>query len=613
MVAYTQQELREQGWDDEKIRVWGEESGKVFGIGARAHQADRGTSSEATAGELRRDTDSGTGGLRATSTMELLGNAGAGRDRIDVGAFDAGSGRTLLYDDVTGAVYATSNWDDVSRNEQAWVDSRGLRFRGWAVAYGSEGVGDESEALYNLQSVDEIDYTARKKGGQNMLAAFGDASVPQAGTAEFQDWVRKEVTVAGMAQAYGNTYNPTTGKFGKGTDMGQYGFISAKDWLESGRRTSGIAGAHSLSLGEDQLAALESMSDDEVLATYGGGFFTSDTKRRKSGIEKSLGSTGAKIANIVVPAVAGMLPGGVVLGSLAQTGMAGAQAYAATGGDWDTVAKEMGISVGVQAASAALAAATAGLGSGAAAAANAANAAKAGGLSLASSYAATAGWGAVRGAISAAGATLADSALRRVTYGSDFDGRLSTSGILKGVARGGAIGAITGAINSSAGKFFQTSPEAIGQNRWAAANLPGAPAALSADSWQTGVSGMLFDAGLRGGSAYGVQRLFGVDPEQAGLAASMSILASFAESSSDVRSNELSGGTGRGDSAAAAGAGFQFGGFWNRFANQFGPAYAVRAGTRGVSAGIGRVQSYRGQRRYQLAAATNQAYADHWY
>ena len=613
MVAYTQQELRDQGWDDEKIKAWGEESGKVFGIGARAHQADRGTSAEATTGSLRRDTDSSTGGLRVTDTMELLGNAGAGRDRLDAGAFEAGSGRTLLYDDVTGSVYATSNWDDVSRNEQAWVDSRGLRFRGWAVAYGTEGADSESAALYNLKSVDEIDYTARKKGGQNMLAAFGDASVPEAGTAEFQDWVRKEVTVAGLAQAYGNTYDSTTGKFGKGTDMGQYGFISAEDWLASGRKTSGIAGAHSLSLGEEQLAALESMSDEEVLATYGGGFFTSDTKRRKSGIEKTFGATGAKIANIVVPAVAGMLPGGVVTGSLAQTVMAGAQAYAATGGDWEAVAKEAVINIGVQAASAALTAATAGLGSGATAVANAANAARTGGMALAGSYAAAAGWGAARGAISAAGATLADSALRRVTYGSDFDGQLSTSGILKGAARGGAMGAITGAITASAGKFFQTSPEAIGQNRWAAANVPGAPAALSADAWQTGVSGMLFDAGLRGGSAYGVQRLFGIEAGQAGLAASAAVLASFAESAADVKANAPVGIAGRGDSAEAAAAGFRVGGFWNRFANQFGPAYAVRAGTRGVSAGAGRVREYRSQRRDRLAAATDQAYASHLY
>lgn len=456
--------------------------------------------SSATVSGLRADRDE-TGALRKSDTMELIGNAGAGLDSLDVRRFSTGDSRTILYDDVTGSVYATGNWSDVDRNEAAWVDSRGQRFKGWGSRYGS----DESEnSLYSLKSSGDISMED-KKAGQNMLAVFGSGSAPQPGTAAFQDWVREEISRSAQLQAEGNTYDPTTGQFGDGTDYGHYGQISVSDWVKLGRPDS--IGGHTLDSGMLESAAKYT---DSQLAGSSSFIRTMDTEQRKSGIEKSLGSTGAKIFNIAAPVAAGFLgPGSAVTAKLLT---AGTSAYSASGGDWGQVKNAVAIEAGTQLATAAITAATAGVG----------GAVASGVGGVAGATAGSAASGAATGAISSFGSATSRGLLTRLFTGNE------DSGMWRGIANQTAMGASTGAIVGGVGRFVGTDSSGIADSRLSGADV---------GKWQTGVSGALFDAALRGSTAYGVNRLFGTDQETSVIDAATIALGAFGTSASEAAVN----------------------------------------------------------------------------
>lgn len=254
---------------------------------------------------LRQDVDK-SGAIRQSSTMTLVGNVGAGKGHINISRYQNGDGAAFIYDEVTGNLYKTNTWSDVSRNEKGWVDGRGRRFKGW--------VHPESETSWSLKSEGEIKYEARKKGGYGMYAAFGDEKTPAAGTDAFNKWALEEYKNSRGQEALSHRYDPSKGKLNVGTDYGQLGTITVRDWVALGMPSS-FGG---LTISESDLEPFRGKSADQVLAMTGGGqglLVGQDRKKRHSGFAKVVGGTlgshaadkFAKAANVGA-AVLGMLP-----------------------------------------------------------------------------------------------------------------------------------------------------------------------------------------------------------------------------------------------------------------------------------------------------------------
>ena len=217
--------------------------------------------------------------LSPTGSMREVGTAAAGQTgsvKFDLGSLGLQAGENLLYDQASGKLYASANWDDIKHNAGSWINLEGERFAGY--------VGRSSHS-----KKDDTKYDLNANIRPFQVAAFGDA--PEKGTEEYQKWLEDEFAAGVRQQAAANRFDPEAG--GSQTEFGSFGSITVADWVELGRPKR-VGGDEVLfnSLGTT-LEELEAMSDSELLSRAGGAvFMTVDTKDRAHGVSRILNKVG---------------------------------------------------------------------------------------------------------------------------------------------------------------------------------------------------------------------------------------------------------------------------------------------------------------------------------
>lgn len=417
---------------------------------SQQQQSEEDTKKSYVTDNLRQDVDK-SGAIRQTSTMTLVGNVGAGKGHINISRYQNGDGAAFIYDEVTGNLYKTNTWSDVSRNEKGWVDAKGRRFKGW--------VHQEGEHAWSLKSEGEIKYEARKKGGYGMYAAFGDENTPAVGTDAFNKWAQSEYESSLVQEALSHRYDPSKRKLNTGTDYKQYGTISVKDWVEMGMPSS-FGG---LTVLESHLAPFRGMSADQVLAATGGGqelLVGQDLKKRHSGFAKVVGGTlgshaadkFSKVANIGA-AVLGMFP--TPIAKVVATGLRYAAAEDQSGGSQRIATREAAQGLTTDAVNTAIIAAAA-----AATYFSAGMLAPYTGALVASVVA-----GAATGAVAGAATSVADAGVARVYTGQHDTHHIRTEAG-KSAVSGGIAGAVTGATGAMLNGPVNPASSAYGNAPW---------------------------------------------------------------------------------------------------------------------------------------------------
>lgn len=284
--------------------------------------------------------------LSPTGSMREVGAAAAGQTgsvKFDLGSLGLQAGESLLYDQASGKLYASANWDDIKHNAGSWINLEGERFAGY--------VGQSSHS-----KKDDTKYDLNANIRPFQVAAFGDA--PEKGTEEYQKWLEDEFAAGARQQAAANRFDPEAG--GSQTGFGSFGSITVADWVELGRPKR-VGGDEVLfnSLGTT-LEELEAMSDSELLSRAGGeAFMTVDTKDRAHGVSRVLNKVGGWWGDsnfgdelMRVATDFGKVPGlGSGVGLLANAANAYEAARDAGGGVWSGGAHEVGKSVLVSSAS----------------------------------------------------------------------------------------------------------------------------------------------------------------------------------------------------------------------------------------------------------------------
>ena len=283
--------------------------------------------------------------LSPTGSMREVGAAAAGQTgsvKFDLGSLGLQAGESLLYDQASGKLYASANWDDIKHNAGSWINLEGERFAGYV---GQSSHSKKDDTKYNLN--------ANIRPFQ--VAAFGDA--PEKGTEEYQKWLEDEFAAGARQQAMANRFDPEAG--GSQTGFGSFGSITVADWVELGRPKR-VGGDEVLfNSAGTSLEELEAMSDEELLSRAGGAvFMTVDTKDRSHGVSKALNKVGNLWGDsnfgdefMRVMTDIGKIPGlGFGVGMLANA----ANAYEAardSGGDVGSGSREVGKSLLVSSAS----------------------------------------------------------------------------------------------------------------------------------------------------------------------------------------------------------------------------------------------------------------------
>ena len=297
MSSYTVEELRAQGWDDQRIQDWGDESGKVQGIGERKDKAKlpsdftgKPTSAQEAPNEVKRPDE----GIRVEEGMVRVGNVGADRSSLglDVKKYDSGGG-ALLYDRKTGDLYRASEWEgQVTKGNNIWglVDSKtGDLFTGFILPTGDDATGEST-----FQMSKDPGYQARKYGGVNPMLAFGEAPKDPA---EFRKWAATRYEAGARQQAASYVYDAESKRFknssGQTLKYGQFGSMSYKDWVAAGKPKT-VSGVKLFSgdTADEDYAQLSAVPEDRVRSDF---MLTGmHSKRPHFFMEKSFGKDGAK-------------------------------------------------------------------------------------------------------------------------------------------------------------------------------------------------------------------------------------------------------------------------------------------------------------------------------
>jgi len=234
-------------------------------------------SAEQIAAVVERDTE-----FRVTGDMEEIGQTAAGLDRLDASllrSLDSEGTGALLYDDVTGKLYRTTDWGDVQKNADSLVDRSGERQRVF-------GINRKED-----RETEEYSYVVR-----NVSAAFGTdvvvglgEKIPELGSQAFAEWAEKKFYEGQYAQA--SSHRWTKEHKSTGTGYGGYGSISVADWIELGRPkklgTDTIMGLDSWREKTEGLSA-EDVNPDALIMTV-------DQEERSHGIEKGLNKIGKAV------------------------------------------------------------------------------------------------------------------------------------------------------------------------------------------------------------------------------------------------------------------------------------------------------------------------------
>jgi len=176
------------------------------------------------------------------SGMEEIGTTGTGiTDSIDLGSADQEKlakarekGAAILYDDVTGKLYATSDWSAVQKNWDSLVDvNSGQRQKLFGI---SQRTNDKGEAELYTQHAKKT-----KPFGVDVTVGYNEV-IPEAGTEEFQDWVNKKFSEGVEAEKAEHRWTSEEGWINGKPGHGDYFSVSYEDWMAKGapRKVGGM-------------------------------------------------------------------------------------------------------------------------------------------------------------------------------------------------------------------------------------------------------------------------------------------------------------------------------------------------------------------------------------
>ena len=444
--------------------------------------------------------DPETGALVQTTSMVVVGQTTPGQQQVDLSNLTLPTDQHLLYDEVTGIVYSTTNWGDVSANEGAYIAGSGERFRGYVEdAYGGRGQGrDRSPAGTFTHLVGSNSISSEEQdAGNPMLAIFGDAPPPppdvNATVAEINEWQKKRAKwldeKTGQAigrQAAQHLYNPETGKFGEGgQDYGQFASMSTADWVALGRPSR----VGDVTFSEETIESLSTYSDEQLAAapwTLTG----QDTKKPKHGLNKVGASFGWSSMGDQIADVAGFIP---VVGSFVSRAI---DTYSATG-NWSSTVSSLSDPQTLWAAGVGLI--TSGVGSG-----------------ISNAF--------LRGATKA----VATSAITSMP-------EAYASGSWRNYATNIGMSAVVGGVTSGVSDWAGTDASNVADLRWE-----------ESTAWQAGWGGNAFNFGLNVGANYLSNRLQGAsshDAFAAGMTSGISALGAQSRAVGNETAGHVAGST----------------------------------------------------------------------
>ena len=234
-------------------------------------------SAEQIAAVVERDTE-----FRVTGDMEEIGQTAAGLDRLDASllrSLDPEGTGALLYDDVTGKIYRTTDWGDVQKNADSLVDRSGERQRVFGINRKEDReTGEYSYAVRNVSAA----------FGTDVVVGLGE-KIPELGSQAFAEWAEKKFYEGQYMQA--SSHRWTKEHKSTGTHYGGYGSISVADWIELGRPkklgTDTIMGWDSWREKTEGLS-VEDVNPNALLMTV-------DQEERSHGIEKGLNKIGGAV------------------------------------------------------------------------------------------------------------------------------------------------------------------------------------------------------------------------------------------------------------------------------------------------------------------------------
>ena len=231
-------------------------------------------SAEQIAAVVERDTE-----FRVTGDMEEIGQTAAGLDRLDaslLSSLDSEGTGALLYDDVTGKLYRTTDWADVQTNADSLVDRSGERQRVFGINRKEDR--ETEEYSYAVRNVS-------RAFGTDVVVGLGE-KIPELGSQAFAEWAEKKFYEGQYSQA--SSHRWTKEHKSTGTGYGGYGSISVADWIELGRPkklgTDTIMGLDSWREKTEGLS-VEDVNPNALLMTV-------DQEERSHGIEKGLNKIG---------------------------------------------------------------------------------------------------------------------------------------------------------------------------------------------------------------------------------------------------------------------------------------------------------------------------------
>ena len=291
--------------------------------------------------------------FHVTRGMNEVAQLSAGLTSVSGAGQYAKPGEALLYDEMSGKLYSTSDWGSVRANRTSLVSASGRRQQ---IAGAVNRTGKEDDPF--------VFEDKAKPFGVDVITDLG-ADIPEAGSEGFKAWLEKSFREGVQAQASANRY--TQEKGGTGTGYGGYGSISFADWVAAGRPKK--IGNDNLSVSEEDWAYLSGLTDEQA-ARLPGYLTTFDKETRHHGIVKAVGKLGDAVGleRLDDWTVTAANIGSTVLSGINPTAAAAlrlAVDYDATGGDWRDTGKLFGGYVAGQAASAAVGLATGGIGAGA--------------------------------------------------------------------------------------------------------------------------------------------------------------------------------------------------------------------------------------------------------
>jgi hypothetical protein len=223
------------------------------------------SSGGASSGERKEST------FKKTKDMEEIGVVSAGLTGSVGSVKPTKEGAVVLYDDATGTLYQTTEWHAVDKNRNYLVGPDGKRQR--VAGYASSSDGGETFKLKD----------SAKPGSQWVVAGYNE-SLPEPGTEQFTQHLKDKFMDTARAQATQNRFSvDDAGKLVSpgSTDLGQYGSISAADYIRLGKPKR---------VGNLNLKSYRGKSDEEILAE--GVLVGMDDKDRSHGIEKGLNKLG---------------------------------------------------------------------------------------------------------------------------------------------------------------------------------------------------------------------------------------------------------------------------------------------------------------------------------